>query len=158
MNKRVAMRSLSPLMAEVLNNAGEVTFTVTGNSMLPLLRHRRDKVCIVKPDENNLKKYDIPLFIRKDGKYILHRIVEVKTDGYVILGDNQCVKEYPVFNSQIIGVVKGISRNGKYISCGGFWYMAYCRFWLFAYPFRWLYLRAKQFFIKMIKFLGDKNR
>ena len=158
MNKRVAMRELSPLMAEVLDSAGEVTFTVTGNSMLPLLRHRRDKVCVVKPDENNLKKYDIPLFVRKDGKYVLHRVAAVKAGGYVILGDNQCVKEYPVLHTQVIGVVKGIWRDGKYISCENFWYQSYCRLWLFVYPFRWLYLRAKQFFNKIIRLLGDKSR
>jgi len=134
------MSELSPLMAEAVNNAGEVTFTVTGNSMLPLLRHRRDKVSIVKPDKNILKKCDIPLFVRKDGKYILHRIVAVKTDGYVVIGNNQCIKEYPVLNSQIIGVVKGIWRNGKYISCDSFGYKVYCRFCPFAYSFRWLYL------------------
>lgn len=158
MNKRVAMSELSPLMAEVLNNSGEVAFTITGDSMRPLLRHRRDKVCLVKPQENPLKKYDIPLFVRKDGKYILHRIVAVKEDGYVIIGDNQCRKEYPVLHSQMIGVVKGIWRNGNYISCEGFWYKAYCRLWLLAYPFRWLCIRAKQFFIKIIRFLGDKSR
>lgn len=152
MNKKVAMSELSSLMAEVLQNAGEVTFTVTGNSMLPLLRHRRDKVCLVKPQEKPLKKYDIPLFIRKDGKYILHRVVAVKADGYVIAGDNQWVKEYPVLHTQVFGVVKGIWRNGKYISCENFWYQVYCRFWVLAYPLRKLYLKGERLRIRIIRF------
>lgn len=150
------MWSLSPLMAEVLDNDGEVTFTVTGNSMRPLLRHRRDKVCIVRPQGNPLQKYDIPLFVRKDGKYILHRIAAVKPDGYVIIGDNQWEKEYPVQHTQVVGVVKGIWRDGRYISCEDSCYLTYCRLWLISYPFRRLYLRAKHIFIRMIKFLGDK--
>lgn len=156
MNKKVLLWSLSPLMAEVLDNDGEVTFMLTGNSMFPLLRHRRDKVCIVKPQQSPLKKYDIPLFVRDNGKYVLHRIVAVKAEGYIILGDNQCVKEYQVLHTQVIGVVKGIWRDEKYISCKGFWYQAYCRAWVWIYPLRWIYLRARQVFFKMKRFLGDK--
>jgi hypothetical protein len=148
------MGALSPLMEEVLQNAGEVTFMVTGNSMRPLLRHRRDKVCVVKPRETLLKKYDIPLFVRQDGKYILHRITSVKPAGYVVVGDNQEAKEYPVLHAQVIGVVKGIWRGEKYISCEDFRYRAYCRLWVFAYPFRRLYFKAKRFCVKAIRLLG----
>jgi hypothetical protein len=142
------MRELSPLMKETLQNSGEVIFTPSGSSMLPLLRNRKEKVCIVKPQENPLKKYDMPLFVRNNGQYILHRILAVKADGYVIIGDNQYVKEYRVQHSQVIGVVKGIWRNGKYISCEDFWYQAYCRAWVWIYPLRWLYFRAKQLFLE----------
>lgn len=147
------MADLSPVMAEVLHNAGEVTFTITGNSMLPLLRHRKDKVCIVKPQENGLKKYDILLFVRNNGKYILHRIVAVTPEGYALAGDNQCVIEYPVHYAQVIGVVKGFWRGGKYFSCDSFWYRLYCKLWVFGYPVRWVYLRSKQFFGRTVKFL-----
>jgi len=145
LSKRVAMSELSPLLAETLQNGGEVIFTVTGSSMLPLLRHRRDKVCLVEAQDKRLRKYDIPLFVRKDGKYILHRIIAVKADGYVVTGDHQCVKEYPVLPSQVLGLVKSFWRDGKYISCDDFWYRAYCRLWVLGYPARWAYLRWKQF-------------
>lgn len=148
------MAELSPLMAEILDNAGEVTLQVTGNSMLPLLRHRRDKVCIVTPQQTSLKKYDITLFIRSDGKYILHRVVAVKAGGYVITGDNQYVKEYPVLHSQVIGVVKGIWRKGKYLSCEDMSYRRYSRIWVGTYPMRWFFLRIKQSLFKIIKYLG----
>jgi len=108
--------------------------------MLPLLHHRRDKVCLVKPGEQPLKKYDMPFFLRGDGKYILHRIVAVRSGGYVIVGDNQRVREYPVLPSQVLGVVKGFWRNGRYISCENIWYRVYCRFWVFAYPARRFYI------------------
>lgn len=132
-------------MKEALQNGGEVIFTITGSSMLPLLHHRRDRVCLVKAGAKTLKKYDMPLFIRENGKYILHRIVAVKTDGLVIVGDNQHLKEYPVFPSQVLGVVKGFWRNGKYIPCDHFWYRVYCRLWVLGYPARWFYLKGKHF-------------
>jgi len=145
LSRKVAMSELSPLMKEILENGGEVVFTVKGNSMTPLLRHGRDEVCIVKPQDNILRKYDIPLFVRKDGKYILHRIVKVKPDGYVVMGDNQKTKEYPVLPSQVIGVVKGVWRGGKYISCDNLWYRLYCRLWALGYPIRWVYLSWKSY-------------
>lgn len=150
MNKCVAMSKLAPLMAEALNNGKEVIFTVTGNSMMPMLRHRRDKVCLVKPQEQPLKKYDIPLFLRRDGKYILHRIVARKPEGYVITGDNQTILEYPVSHSQVIGVVKGFWRNGKYVSCGDIGYRAYCRVWVFLYLVRWIFLKGKRLLKKAV--------
>ena len=134
MNKRVSLSELSPLMTEALQDDGEVILTVTGRSMAPMLRHRRDRVCLAKPQEKQLKKYDIPLFIRPDGKYILHRIVKVKRAGYAVMGDNQFAKEYPVLPSQIIAVVKGFWRDDRYTACDNPFYLFYCRFWCFLYP------------------------
>lgn len=157
MNKRVAMSELSPLMAETLQNDGKVIFTTTGTSMLPLLRHRKDRVCLIKPQEQPLKKYDLPLFVRDDGKYILHRIVRVTPDGYKVTGDNQSVIEYPVRHSQVIGVVQGIFRGGRYISCDSFLYRAYCRIWVSAYPVRCLFLKGTRFMLRAIQFLLHRN-
>lgn len=144
-------------MSEILQDGREVILTTTGTSMLPLLRHRRDRVCLIKPQEQPLKKYDLPLFIRDDGKYILHRIVEVTPDGYGVAGDNQCVIEFPVRHSQVIGVVKGFWRGGGYISCDGFLYRVYCRLWVSAFPVRRLFLRGKRFVFRAIRFFLYRN-
>lgn len=159
--KRVMLSELSPLMTEILQNDGEVILTVTGFSMLPMLCHRRDKVCLVKQEGKRLKKYDIPLFIRENGKYILHRIVAVKPEGYVVIGDNQCIKEYPVLPSQVLGMVRGFWRDGKYTSCDDFFYQVYCRLWVWGYPARRLFLRGKQLLNRGIRFFtcrkGEKE-
>jgi len=101
-----------------------------------MLHHRRDMVRIIKKPVP--EKFDIPLYIRNDGKYILHRIVAVKKDGYIVSGDNQCIREYPVMLSQILGVVVGFWRNGKYIDCNNCLYKLYCRLWNFSYPIRYI--------------------
>ncbi|MDP4152622.1 MAG: S26 family signal peptidase [Bacillota bacterium] len=141
MNKRAYLSDFIPVMRDVLKKDGEVIFTITGNSMAPMLRHRKDKVCIKSIDVHDLKKYDIPLFVRKDGKYILHRIVGIKEDGFEVMGDNQFNKEYPVNPSQVIGVVNGFWKDDKYISCDSFKYKMYSKAWVFIYPIRWFYLR-----------------
>jgi len=151
LNKRVALSELSPVITEILQNDGQVIITVTGVSMFPMLRHHRDKVSLVGSREGYLKKYDIVLFVRPGGKYILHRIVAVKETGYVMIGDNQYVKEYPVLPSQVVGVVKGFWRNKKYISCDNFIYYLYCRFWVQSYPLRLLYSKCRQGYLKLLK-------
>lgn len=145
------MWELYPLVRETLKNGGQVIFTVTGDSMAPLWHHGKDKVSIIKPKPKRLKKYDIPLFIREDGRYILHRIVGVKANGYVVMGDHQCIKEYPVLHSQVIGVVSGFWRGGKYISCDSLWYNLYCRLWVSVYIVRWGYFRWKQLCVRAKK-------
>lgn len=144
MRKRVSLSELSPLINEALKNGDEVVFTITGNSMAPLLRHRRDKVRLVGAGIKPLGKHDIPLYLRRDGKYILHRIIAVKKDGYVTAGDNQVNKEYPVYPSQVIGVVNGIWRDGAYISGDDFRYRIYCWLWSFLYPIRRYCSRLKR--------------
>lgn len=136
MNKTITLAEFSPLIEEALENGNQVQFTVTGNSMAPLLRHGIDKVCIVKPGKKPLQKLDIPLYVRADGKYILHRIIAVKKDGYMTAGDNRPTIEYPVDHSRVIGVVKGIWRGGRYIGCDGFLYRLYSGLWVFLLPIR----------------------
>ena len=47
-------------MEHALEENGEVVATVSGTSMFPLLRNRRDMVVIEKVNRK-LKKYDVPL-------------------------------------------------------------------------------------------------
>jgi hypothetical protein len=63
---------LSEVMLGLINSGTDVKITVTGNSMRPMLRHRRDTVVLTSCDVNTLKKGDLPLYVRDDGSYILH--------------------------------------------------------------------------------------
>lgn len=89
--------------------------TPVGTSMMPMIRERIDTVKLVKP-KGRLKKYDVILYQRKDGTYVLHRIIGVRKDSYVLCGDNQFTKEFNVTDDMIIGVVDGFYRGEKYIS------------------------------------------
>lgn len=93
---------------EVLEREGVLVSTTVGVSMYPMLRNRRDTV-IVSPASGHLKKYDVPLY-RRGGKYVLHRIVDVVDDRYVICGDNCIRREYDITDREIIGVLTGFYR------------------------------------------------
>lgn len=88
--------------------------TIVGDSMMPMLRNRRDTVKIV-PVNGILKKYDLPLYKRPTGEYVLHRIVKVKEDHYVICGDNRFYREKVPFD-WVIGVTESFFRDDKEIS------------------------------------------
>ena len=66
---------------EELNRTGRLIYTNVGDSMLPLIRQGRDLLIIEKP-HGRLKKYDIPLYRRDSGQYVLHRILKVRRNDY----------------------------------------------------------------------------
>ena len=78
---------------EIINRDGQLIYTNVGDSMQPLIRQDRD-LLIIEKSEGRLKKYDVPLYKRDSGQYVLHRILKVRKDDYVICGDNRYCKEY----------------------------------------------------------------
>ena len=83
------MEDIMPLIREGLDAGRSVKIAPRGVSMLPMIRQGKDEV-ILSPPPPRLKKYDIPLYRRENGKYILHRVVKVG-ESYTCIGDNQFV-------------------------------------------------------------------
>ena len=112
-NKKVQVNipnaTLIPIIAEELSKGKLVKFAPKGKSMLPLLREGYDTVTLRSISEP-LKKYDIGLYQRKNGQYVLHRIVKVG-DNITCVGDNQYLLETGLLSSQFIGVVCEFSRG-----------------------------------------------
>ena len=71
---------------EILEKDGRLVYRFRGVSMKPMLYQNRDLVVIEKV-KDRLKKGDVVLY-RRGKDYVLHRIVRVSEDGYVIRGDN----------------------------------------------------------------------
>lgn len=118
---------------EVLKEQGMYASTTVGVSMYPMLRDRRDTV-VISPCRGRLEKYDVPLYRRGDA-YVLHRVIGVKPEGYIIRGDN-CLKKEDVKEEQIVGVLTTFFRGDKEINMKGFPYRAYARCWCFLFPLR----------------------
>lgn len=128
---------------DVIKEEGLFVSTTVGTSMYPMLRNRRDTI-IVEPYEGRLKKYDVPLY-KRGTDYILHRIIEVRPDSYVILGDNCIQKEYGITDEQILGVLTGFYRGSKKIDMNGRAYTLYVRIWCRLYPLRRAYGYMRRF-------------
>lgn len=127
---------------EVLKADGLFVSTTAGMSMYPMLRNRKDTI-VIRPYEGRLRKYDVPLYKRKD-TYILHRIVKVLPESYVICGDNCEWKEYDITDEQILGVLTEFYRGEKRIDMQGIGYKLYARIWSNSFPVRMCYRKVKR--------------
>ncbi len=113
---------------EILARDGRLVYTSVGNSMQPFIRSGQDLLVIEKP-AGRLKKYDAPLYRRDSGQYVLHRILKVRENDYVICGDNRWQRETGITDRHILGVLTGIVRNGRLISVQDPAYRRRVRLW-----------------------------
>lgn len=137
------IENLSPIILKMLDDNLDIMITVTGTSMNPMLKHKRDKVVLTNCDKFNLKKGDIPLYKRSNGKYVLHRIVKVNEKSYDLCGDNQYDIEKSVPKTAVIAVVKSFERNGKMYECNDIRYRIYWHLWILSIPFRRLIQKVR---------------
>jgi len=145
--KATRLKEWMPIIEESLRAGKPVRFSPRGISMLPMIRQGEDCVVLSAAPER-LRKYDIPLYQRDDGKYILHRIVKIQKneageETYSCVGDNQFELEYGVRRDQILAVVTAFSHCGREYSVLEWKYRIYCWFWHYSRPGRRFFRRAK---------------
>ena len=133
--------ALMPLFRERLEAGQNIKFSPRGISMLPMLRQGLDSV-ILSPPPEKLRKYDLPLYRRTDGKYVLHRVIGTG-DTYTMMGDNQFIMERGIRHEQIIALVTAFVRKDREVSVCAFSYRLYCRVWHFSRPLRRVLRRVK---------------
>ena len=139
-----------PTIEEEINKSENYYSTTVGDSMEPMLRNRRDIVVLNKPC-CRLKKYDLPLYKRDSGKYVLHRILKVRSEDYVICGDNRWQREFGITDNHIIGVVTGFYRNNKYIEVTNWKYLLYVHIICDFFYVRTFIIRARSLYRKIVK-------
>jgi hypothetical protein len=109
--KMLDMRESGDDLLELLKTGAKIPLVVTGSSMMPFLRHKKDTVWLIRPEK--LRRGQILFFRRRDGSLILHRIRRIFSDGTMLVnGDaqNWCEKVWP---EQAAAVVCAVTRNGK---------------------------------------------
>ncbi len=137
--KQVRLNEIYSVMVEMLESGGTVNFNPKGTSMLPTIHNDGDRV-VIKKSTGPLKKYDLPLYIRDDGQFVLHRVVGVNADGtYNMCGDNQWAVERGIRHDQLVGVVTEINRRGKVFSAENKLYRAYVVLWVWIMPLRHIF-------------------
>lgn len=107
-----------------LRRTGRLIYTNVGDSMQPLIRQDRDLV-VIEPAKGRLKRNDVPLYRRDSGQYVLHRILRVRAQDYVLCGDNRTGKETGITDRQIVGVLTAVIRGGKTLSVHSLRYRLY---------------------------------
>ena len=120
---------------------GHGFFQTVGNSMEPLLHNRKSTVVIAAKQER-LKRYDVALYHRPTGEYVLHRVLKVLDEAYLICGDNRVWKE-TVPEEWIIGVMTDFypDEHSDPISCSSKIYQKYLK----TLPQRYIFLKMRSF-------------
>lgn len=126
MSEKFRLSDFEPLIREVVESGGEFTMKTRGTSMLPMLSDGGDSVILVKAPEKLLCG-DVAFYKRANGQYVLHRVVDVRDDGYVMRGDSQIVNEYNVAHESVIAVMKAYIKDGKRIEADDSEYRKYVR-------------------------------
>lgn len=123
----VSMDTIMPVIKEQLALGQSVKFSPRGISMLPMLRQETDSIEL-SPLTEPIKKYDIPLYQRDNGHYVLHRVVAVG-ESLTCIGDNQYTCERGIRTDQLIGVVTAFYRGSKRHTTDEIGYRTYCVLW-----------------------------
>ena len=138
-----------PHLQELLRSGKAVFIKPNGTSMLPMLRQGIDGVVLCAVPEN-LRKYDLPLYRRDNGMFVMHRIVKVgKT--YTCVGDNQFHLEKGLRQDQMIAVVTGFYRGDRYYPVSALSYQIYCRFWHYTRFIRRVWRAVKRRIKRFLK-------
>lgn len=130
--------------ASVIRERGKYVGPPAGPSMQPLLRMHRDAAVLVAPTFP-LKKYDVILYRRRNGQYVLHRIIGVKQGAYVLCGDAQWRRESGITDEMVIGVMQGFFRGDRYIPSTNLIYRIYSVVWCALRPLRSFSFHVKDF-------------
>ena len=125
----------------ILEKEGVFVSTTSGVSMYPMLRDRRDTIIVTCPEER-LKKFDVALYKRGES-YVLHRVINVLPDSYIIRGDNCLAKEYGITDAEVLGVLSGFYRGDKEKSMKSFSYKLYSRLIVAFHPLVSLRIKVK---------------
>ena len=115
-------------VTEILQLHGKYVTPVKGTSMNPLLREGQDVVVIHAP-VFPLPRFSVPLYVRRDGTHVLHRVMGRDEQGYILCGDNQYRTEHGVREDMICGVMTGFFRGETYTPVTALRYRLYVQVW-----------------------------
>ncbi len=135
--KELPLDDLMPIICEHLQRGQKVKISPKGTSMLPMIRQGKDSV-ILSPVSREIKKYDIVLYQRENGQYVLHRVIRVSTT-LTFAGDNQIYIEKGIKMGQIIAVVDEFYRGRRRYSVDNPIYKAYYIIHHYLRPLRRIY-------------------
>lgn len=119
-----------------LEKNGRLIYTTVGRSMRPFLRSGEDLMVIEARKGQRYSARDVVLYRRKSGKYVLHRIMGVRREDYVLCGDNCWDLEPGIRDEQILGVLTAVIRNGKMLDVQSRSYRTKVFLWWLLYPVR----------------------
>ena len=151
--RTISTQDFFPMLESVLAEGKQSSFTVSGSSMLPFIGHNRDQVVVTACDPQTVRRGDIVLMRCPGGNYVLHRVVHVRDQMLLTLGDGNLHYDPPVPLSCVRARVTVILRKGKQIDCTKKRWKLIFELWMRLFPIRKMLFRI----IRLISRLKGKK-
>lgn len=130
---------IGPQIEALLADGQQVTLQISGDSMRPTLKPRRDAAVLEALHEWPPRRWDILFYKsqRSASGYTLHRVRRVTPEGPIMNGDAQTWVEGPLEREQVLGKAVMLLRKGKPLDVDKRSYRLYVWLWSFTRPARW---------------------
>ena len=103
------MEDIFPYIEASIKDGGQFVLYPRGKSMNPTIYEGKD--CVVLKEIKEPRQFDIVLYRRKDGKFVMHRIMKIKNGKYTMCGDNQYEFEKGLERDQLLAVVTEVRKE-----------------------------------------------
>ena len=123
-------------------NDGKRFIKGSGVSMEPFIKNKKDVVTLIEAGRK-LRKGDVPLYRRSNGKVVLHRVIGEDKNGYIMRGDNQWTNEYGIKDENILALLYSVKKGSREFKKDS----AFCRLYEFFLPLIRLVKKSKNFII-----------
>ena len=133
---------MDDIISAVIKNDGKVSIIASGVSMEPFIKNKKDVVTLIGAGRK-LRKGDVPLYRRGNGKVVLHRVIGEDKNGYIMRGDNQWTNEYGIKDENILALLYSVKKGSREFKKDS----ASCRLYEFFLPLIRLLKKSKNFII-----------
>lgn len=152
-DERITMEEWERLAKEGIRMP--IAVFTSGISMWPLLRAHED-YAVMEYSTRELKKGDIVVFHRTDGKEVAHRLCWMDETSLQTIGDNCDAPDAKFPRSSVAGIVTAVCHKGRTIQVDTKFWRLYGLFMIWSNPVR-MFIRNKlfrpfrRFMIRVIK-------
>lgn len=136
--QRGSAADIGPQIEAMLASGQQVTLQISGDSMRPTLKPRRDAAILAPMDIWPPKRGDILFFKseRSPSGYALHRVFRLEEGGPIMNGDAQAWAEGPIAREDVLARAIALLRDGKPVDIDKTGYRLYVRLWRLTKPIR----------------------
>ena len=133
-----------------LESTGKYYSVPRGVSMWPMIRNKKDIVEVHKLD-HLARRYDLVMYVRGANQQgVLHRVLHVRENDYIIAGDNCWQKEY-IPHDRVMGIAVRFCRKEKWHEVTEKPYLLYVHLWTDFFFIRRPVLRLRDMAKKVLR-------